>query len=107
MSAGGERTPNRQEQRLFSIRVPRFRARNSAPLRLRIVRPQRPTGDSSNESETRIESVDAVAMAWAATDELTGDHWSADDAGVVLRQLGALARQALRDGTELWYWWSL
>jgi len=51
--------------------------------------------------------IDSVAGRWAATEEPSLDGWRTEDSLGVLRELSALAREAVADGRELWYWWSL
>ena len=51
--------------------------------------------------------IDSVAGRWAATEEPSLDGWRTEDSLGVLRELSALAREAVADGRELWYLWSL
>ena len=51
--------------------------------------------------------IEIVAERWAATEELSGDGWSAEESREILGELSALARDAAAESRELWYWWSL
>lgn len=53
------------------------------------------------------EDLTEVAKQWAATEELALDHWQAEDAVTVLRDLGRLSRDAREHSRGLWYWWSV
>jgi hypothetical protein len=48
----------------------------------------------------------SLAEAWAATEEMTRDRWSAADATRVLRQLVAFARQQVPPGKSVYLWLS-
>jgi hypothetical protein len=49
--------------------------------------------------------LDAVAAAWAKTDEMAG--WDRDDVREVIRELAALSIKARATERDLWFWWSL
>jgi hypothetical protein len=53
-----------------------------------------------------IDSLEAVAQQWVATEELRLDGWRASDGLSVLTELSALVSRQ-KDGQVLWYWWSL
>ena len=52
-----------------------------------------------------LETVDAVAERWAATEELA--DWSTEVVRELVLELRDLAAGAKRDGAELWLWTSL
>jgi hypothetical protein len=54
-----------------------------------------------------VHDLDPIAEQWSATEELRADGWRKPDTLQVLRELTELARSAMSDGRELWYWWSL
>jgi hypothetical protein len=53
-----------------------------------------------------IDSLEAVAQQWVATEELRLDGWRASDGFSVLTELSALVSRQ-KGGQVLWYWWSL
>src|SRR5215212_2348569 len=64
-----------------------------------------PTGLRDALAEAK--DIEIVAERWAATEELSGDRWSAEESREILGELSALARDAAAESRELWYWWSL
>jgi 8-oxo-dGTP pyrophosphatase MutT (NUDIX family) len=54
-----------------------------------------------------LADVGPAARRWVATEELQLDEWQLEDGELVLREVSALARRALEEQRDLWYWWSL
>jgi hypothetical protein len=54
-----------------------------------------------------MHDVEAIAEAWAATEELVMTGYRTEHALLVLRELAPLAREAQTDRRELWIWVSL
>jgi hypothetical protein len=65
-----------------------------------------PIPDKMRDALARLDSVEQISAAWANTEELAADGWSAEASAVVLR-VGALAQEAGASGLGLYYWWSL
>jgi hypothetical protein len=54
-----------------------------------------------------LADVGSAARRWVATEELRLDEWQLEEGERVLREVSALARRALEEQRDLWYWWSL
>jgi hypothetical protein len=54
-----------------------------------------------------LADVGSAARRWVTTEELRMDEWRLEDGEHVLREVSALARRALEEQRDLWYWWSL
>jgi len=66
-----------------------------------------PIPGAMRDALARLDDVGRVSTAWVHTEELAADGWRPDEAAVVLREVGALAREACAAGRSLFYWWSI